>query len=71
MRLDLRAVARHATHAAHDHSSTSSRSTTCSIATNVYQYTYNANYTQRIPVRSLFNRSVYFGGSLTHLGART
>jgi len=35
---------------------------------NIYQYTYNANYTQRIPVRSLFKRSVYFGGSLTHIG---
>jgi hypothetical protein len=35
---------------------------------NIYQYTYNANYTRRIPVRSLFNRSVYFGGSLTHIG---
>jgi vitamin B12 transporter len=36
---------------------------------NVYQYTYNANYTRRIAVRSLFNRSVYFGGSLTHIGS--
>jgi hypothetical protein len=35
---------------------------------NIYQYTYNANYTRRIPVRSLFNRSLYFGGSLTHIG---
>jgi hypothetical protein len=35
---------------------------------NVYQYTYNANYTRRITVRSLFNRSLYFGGSLTHIG---
>lgn len=34
---------------------------------NVYQYAYNADYTQRIPVRSLFKRSVYFGASLTHL----
>jgi TonB-dependent receptor-like protein/carboxypeptidase family protein len=34
---------------------------------NVYQYTYNADYTQRIPVRSLFKRSVYVGASLTHL----
>jgi hypothetical protein len=33
----------------------------------VYQYTYNADYTQRIPIRSLFKRSVYFGASLTHL----
>lgn len=35
---------------------------------NIYQYTYNGNYTRRIPVRSLFKRSVYFGGSLTHIG---
>ncbi|MEP6493985.1 MAG: TonB-dependent receptor [bacterium] len=35
---------------------------------NIYQYTYNTTYTQRIPVRSLFKRSVYFGGSLTHIG---
>ena len=35
--------------------------------TNIYQYTYNANYSQRIPVRSLFNRSIYFGASITHL----
>jgi vitamin B12 transporter len=34
---------------------------------NVYQYTYNADYSERIPVRSLFKRSVYFGASLTHL----
>ena len=34
---------------------------------NLYQYAYNADYTQRIPVRSLFNRSIYFGASLTHL----
>ena len=57
-----RAVARHAHRAEQRSSSTSSRSTTCSIATNLYQYTYNADYTRRIPVRSLFNRSVYFGG---------
>jgi len=38
---------------------------------NIYQYTYNANYTQRIPVRSLFKRSVYFGGSFTHIGIRS
>ena len=34
---------------------------------NVYQYTYTADYTQRIPIRSLFKRSIYFGASLTHL----
>jgi len=34
---------------------------------NLYEYTYNADYTQRIPIRSLFKRSVYFGASLTHL----
>jgi len=34
---------------------------------NLYQYTYNADYSKRIPVRSLFKRSVYFGASLTHL----
>jgi hypothetical protein len=33
----------------------------------VYQYAYNTDYTQRIAVRSLFNRSAYFGASLTHL----
>jgi vitamin B12 transporter len=33
---------------------------------NVYQYTYNADYSRRIPVRSLFNRSFYIGASLTH-----
>jgi len=35
---------------------------------NLYQYTYNSDYTKRIPIRSLFNRSLYFGGSLTHIG---
>jgi hypothetical protein len=35
---------------------------------NLYQYTYNTDYTQRIPVRSLFNRSFYLGASLTHTG---
>ena len=34
---------------------------------NVYQYSYNASYTQRVAVPSLFNRSVYVGGSITHL----
>ena len=33
---------------------------------NLYEYTYNADYTRRIPVRSLFNRSLYVGASLTH-----
>jgi vitamin B12 transporter len=32
---------------------------------NVYTYRYNADYSTRIPVRSLFNRSVYVGASLT------
>ena len=32
---------------------------------NVYEYRYNADYTQRIPVRSLFNRSYYVGGSIS------
>ena len=36
--------------------------------TNLYQYAYNPDYSERIPVRSLFNRSLYFGGSLTYLG---
>ena len=35
--------------------------------TNLYEYTYTADYSRRIPVRSLFNRSLYFGASLTHL----
>jgi hypothetical protein len=33
---------------------------------NLYQYTYNADYSRRIPVRSLFKRSFYVGASLTH-----
>jgi hypothetical protein len=33
---------------------------------NVYEYTYNADYTHRIAVRSLFNRSLYVGASLSH-----
>ncbi|MDB4878307.1 MAG: hypothetical protein JWM41_4753 [Gemmatimonadetes bacterium] len=37
---------------------------------NIYQYTYSPDYTKRVAVRSLFNRSVYFGGSLTHIGNR-
>ncbi len=36
--------------------------------TNLYEYTYTADYSRRIPVRSLFNRSLYFGASLTHAG---
>jgi vitamin B12 transporter len=32
---------------------------------NVYEYRYNADYTGRIPVRSLFNRSFYVGGSIS------
>jgi hypothetical protein len=36
---------------------------------NVYDYRYDADYTHRVPVRSLFNRSVYVGGSVT-LAAR-
>ena len=32
---------------------------------NIYQYRYNADYTQRIPVRSLFKRSYYVGGSFS------
>jgi len=34
--------------------------------TNVYQYTYMPDYAHRIPVRSLFKRSLYVGASLTH-----
>jgi hypothetical protein len=33
---------------------------------NIYQYRYSDDYSRRIPIRSLFNRSVYVGGSLTH-----
>jgi hypothetical protein len=32
---------------------------------NVYEFRYNADYTERIPVRSLFNRSFYVGGSIS------
>ena len=35
--------------------------------TNLYEYTYSADYSRRIPVRSLFNRSLYVGASLTRL----
>jgi hypothetical protein len=31
---------------------------------NIYEYTYNADYSQRIASRSQFQRSVYFGASL-------
>ena len=33
---------------------------------NIYQYRYSDDYSRRTPIRSLFNRSVYVGGSLTH-----
>jgi hypothetical protein len=32
---------------------------------NIYEYRYNADYTERIPIRSLFKRSYYVGGSIT------
>jgi hypothetical protein len=32
---------------------------------NIYEYRYSTDYTQRIPVRSLFNRSYYVGGSIS------
>jgi hypothetical protein len=32
---------------------------------NVYDYRYSSDYAQRIPIRSLFNRSVYVGGSIS------
>ena len=32
---------------------------------NVHAYRYSADYSQRIPVRSLFNRSHYFGATVT------
>jgi hypothetical protein len=32
---------------------------------NVHMYRYSPDYTQRFPVRSLFNRAHYFGFSLT------
>ena len=32
---------------------------------NVYDYRYNSDYTQRIAIRSLFNRSFYVGGSIS------
>jgi vitamin B12 transporter len=33
--------------------------------TNVYDYRYNEDYTDRVPTRSQFKRSVYFGASFT------
>lgn len=32
---------------------------------NIYEFRYNADYTRRIPIRSLFNRSLYVGGSIS------
>jgi hypothetical protein len=32
---------------------------------NIFEYRYSSDYTQRIPVRSLFNRSYYVGGSIS------
>jgi hypothetical protein len=32
---------------------------------NIYEYRYSADYSQRIPIRSLFNRSFYVGGSIS------
>ncbi len=61
-----RDLARHADLAATTSSSTSSRSTTCSIATNLYQYTYTPTtpaHSRAEPVQPL----LYFGASLTHL----
>jgi vitamin B12 transporter len=37
---------------------------------NLYQYAYTADYSKRIPIRSLFNRAYYFGGSITRTGIR-
>jgi vitamin B12 transporter len=31
---------------------------------NTYEWRYNENYTERTPIRSIFNRAVYFGASL-------
>ena len=31
---------------------------------NVQSYTYTRDYSQRIPVQSIFNRSFYFGATL-------
>ncbi len=33
---------------------------------NVYDYRYSPDYTKRIPIRSLFNRSFYVGGSISY-----
>ena len=35
---------------------------------NLYEYTYNADFSRRVGVRSLFKRSLYVGASLTHTG---
>jgi hypothetical protein len=32
---------------------------------NIYDYRYNTDYTERIPIRSLFKRSFYVGGSIS------
>ena len=32
---------------------------------NVYEYRYSEDFTKRIPIRSLFNRSLYVGGSIS------
>jgi vitamin B12 transporter len=32
---------------------------------NIFDYRYSADYSQRIPIRSLFNRSFYVGGSIS------
>ncbi|HEX4682102.1 MAG TPA: TonB-dependent receptor [Gemmatimonadaceae bacterium] len=34
---------------------------------NIYTYTYTADYSRRIPIRSVFKRSFYIGASLTHV----
>jgi hypothetical protein len=31
---------------------------------NTYEWNYNEDYTERTPIRSIFNRAVYFGASL-------
>jgi hypothetical protein len=31
---------------------------------NVYAYRYSRDYSERIPIRSIFNRAVYFGATL-------
>jgi vitamin B12 transporter len=34
---------------------------------NIYTYVYTADYSRRIPIRSVFKRSFYIGASLTHV----